>query len=852
MNRGKELSMKHSKILFACAGILLVGSLASCGPTTSASDDPVDLNPEYTYRSYTSALAKNWNPHTWETNADSGVNDYLGEGFVSLTAKDTKNGIYQWAYDMAESVKDVTKAKKEDITKYGVTLPLNKTTGEVMTVDEYIASLKEGNDGQIVYQIKLRSGLKWEDGTVINTDSFVKSFEYLLEPNLQNYRANLYCSGESAVAGGYSRYYSGRQTFVDNYDGSNPIYVSSDSDVEVKNGEYVLKSTGLGVKIAINHQLTYLSGNKLAQYAAYFDAELFKKLTAQVDEDGFVKATVENVNTLKEILNKATEWGENENYWVVYLYCEKKFEEFPFEKVGLYKVDDLTFNYVMATPLDWSQAMVSFGSTWLVHNEKYEALLKKDSVPWTTTYGTSKETSFSYGAYRLDSLQKEKQMVFVRNENWWGYEKDEKGKLISFTNFEVDGEKRRQYNATKIVIDVLDPSAAKQSFEAGKLSEYSPTATELSSYNRSDALYQVKETYTMSYFFNTNEDALRKMDETKGNKHSLVLTSTEFRKAFSLAVDRSEFVTATAAYTPAYSLLNELYYYDIWNNPTSVYRDTEPAMQAICDLYGVEWGPDKVYKTLKEAFKSITGYNLTEAKKLMKTACEDLVAKGLYTKGEPIIINIALSAGEITSDLQNQISLMNKYLNAAVEGSGFGTVELKGVGNLKNRYQDVPNGEYAIGYGAWGGAAFYPFRNMQVYCDTEQYSINEAACWAPGSETLKISFEYNGEKFEDTMTWAAWSNALVGTGKYVDASNEIKLRVLATMEKEFLNKYYRIPLCGSTAAFLLGRQVSYYTENYNIMYDFGGFRLLSFNYSDAEWEKYVADHGGKIDYTKAE
>ncbi len=844
--------MKHSKILFACAGLLFVGSLVSCGPSSPSTPDE-EVSPTYTYRSYTSSLATNWNPHTWETNADSGVNDYLGEGFVSLTAKDTKNGVYQWAYDMAESVKDITKTKKEDLTKYGVTLPVNEETGKQMTVDEYIASLKEGNDGQIVYQIKLRNGLKWEDGTVINADSFVKSFEYLLEPNLQNYRANLYYSGESAVAGGYERYYSGRQTYVDNYDGSQTIYVSSDSDVEVKGGKYVLKSTGLGVKIAIAHELTYLNGNILSNYASHFDAALFKKLLDQVDEDGFVEATVENVNTLKEILEKSATWGEDATYWVVYLYCEKKFDDFSFDKVGFYKVDDLTFNYVMATPLDWSQAMVSFASTtWLVHNEKYEALLKKNSVPWTTTYGTDKDTSFSYGAYRLDSLQKEKQMVFTRNENWWGYEKDAKGNLVSFTNFEVDGEKRRQYNATKVVIDVLDPSAAKQLFEAGKLSEYSPTATELSSYTRSDALYQVKETYTMSYFFNTNETALKEMDLSKGNKNSVVLTSTEFRKAFSLAIDRSEFVTATAAYTPAYSLLNDLYYYDVWNNPSSVYRNTEPAMQAICDLYGVEWGPDKVYKTLKDAFKSITGFNLTEAKNLMKTACDKLVASGLYNRGEEIVINIALSAGEITSDLQSQLALMNKYLNAAVEGSGFGKIELKGVGNLKTRYDDVPNGEYAIGYGAWGGAAFYPFRNMQVYCDTGLYGVNERACWAPASETLKISFEYNGKPFEDTMTWKDWSNALTGEGKYANVDNEIKLRVLATMEKEFLAKYYRIPLCGTTAAFLLGRQVSYYTENYNIMYDFGGFRLLSFNYSDAEWDKYVADHGGKIDYTKAE
>lgn len=829
--------MKHSKLLFVCTGALLVGSLASCGSAGSG---------EYTYRSYTSALATNWNPHTWETNADDGALGYVSEGFVSLTAKDTTNGVYQWAYDMAESITDVTKSKKEDLTTYDVTLPAD-------SVDDYIASLGDDNPGQVVYQIKLRDGLKWEDGTAINADSFVESFKYLLEPNLQNYRANLYYSGESAVAGGYERYYSGRKTYVDNYVAG---LVTDESDLTLSGDTYVQASNNFGVKIALGAGCSLLDGDSLADYAegypSYFPQDTYASLKAQMDEDGFVSATSANVTLFKSFLDNQTGFRIDSSYWIWFLFAEKQFEEFSFDKVGLYKVDDLTFNYVMDTPLDWSQAMVSFTSTWLVKTDKYESLLKKDTNPWTTTYGTTVDTTFSYGPYRLDTLQTSKQMVFVRNENWWGWEKDSNGKLVSYTPFEVDGAKQKQYNATKVVIDVMEASSAKQSFEAGKLSEYSPTATELSSYTRSDSLYQVSETYTMSLFFNTNLSALKEMDKSKGNKNSVVLTSTEFRKAFSLAIDRTEFVTATAAYTPAYAIMNDLYYYDIWNNPNSSYRASEPAMEAICNLYGVKWGEGTPYATLKDAYKSITGYNLTEAKTLMKNACDKLVSDGLYTKGEAITIKIAMSAGDISSDLQSQIALLNKYINAAAADSGFGTITLEAIGNLKDRYGDVPKGEYAVGYGAWGGAAFYPFRNFQVYCDPNTYDINEAACWDPTSETLKIEFEYDGETFSDEMTWQAWSGALTGSGKYANADNEIKLRITAVMEEEFLGKYYRIPLAGTTAAFLLGRQVSYFTETYNIMYDFGGFRLLKFNYDDAEWDKYVSDHGGKIDYTQAE
>ena len=187
---------------------------------------------------------------------------------------------------------------------------------------------------------------------------------------------------------------------------------------------------------------------------------------------------------------------------------------------------------------------------------------------------------------------------------------------------------------------------------------------------------------------------------------------------------------------------------------------------------------------------------------------------------------------------------MNQYLNKALEGSGFGQITLQPVGNLSNRYAAVPAGEYAIGYGAWGGAAFYPFRNFQVYFDTEQYDVNEIACWDPATEKLTLTI--NGE--EVTMTYKDWGNSMVGTGKYASADFKTKLAITAALEEDFLGKYYRIPLAATTTCSLLSYKVAYYTEDYNIMYDFGGFRLLKYEFSDAAWESYVAKHGNNISY----
>ena len=336
------------------------------------------------------------------------------------------------------------------------------------------------------------------------------------------------------------------------------------------------------------------------------------------------------------------------------------------------------------------------------------------------------------------------------------------------------------------------------------------------------------------------------MDKSKGNTNSVVLSNETFRKAMSLSIDRAKYVTATSGYKPAYSLLNNLYFYDVYNDPSSRYRDTDEAMQAICNLYGVEYGEGKTYKTLKEAYDSINGYNLTEAKNLMKTACDELVAAGLYTKGANIKIRVAWKAGALDSGDQKCIALLNEFVNAALEGSGFGTITFEAVANLDKRYEDVPKGEYAIGYGAWGGAAFYPFRNFQVYMDPANYDIHEAGCWDPTSVewTLKV----NGE--DVTMTCQDWSNCLIGTGKYANASFDVKLSILAQLEEKYLETYYRIPLCGTTACFLLSYKVNYYTETYNIMYDFGGIRLMKFQYDDAAWAEFVKNNStnGQLNY----
>ena len=574
-----------------------------------------------------------------------------------------------------------------------------------------------------------------------------------------------------------------------------------------------------------------------------------------MDGNGLIPLTDENLELFTPVTCGNPAWGESESDLPNYFAYAVTYDEAGFDSVGFYKVDDYTVNIVLQNRTSRNYFIYSIagsGGNWIVYKDLYEAGKDTSGELVTTDYGTTPETTMSYGPYLLESMQADKQMVFVQNPNWYGWEQGEDGTLVSYTEFEVDGEKQQQYRSTRIVIDVMDDTAAKQAFLKGQLTDWVPTAEDLLTYAASDQLYKVPETYTMRFFFNTNLEALKKMDESKGNTNSVVLSNWTFRKALSLAIDRSEFVKATEGYIPNYGILNSLYYYNIFEDPSSSYRSSDEAMQAICDMYGVEFGEGTPYATLKDAYDSINGYNLTEAKELFTQACQELVDAGLYNEGDPIYIRIGYKKGPIDSAEQKQVTVLNEMVNAALEGTGFGSLTFEAVGNITDRYGDVPKGEFALGWGAWGGNAFGPFSIFRVYFDPDYMggveNIHEGGCWDPSK--VELTLNVDGEDI--TMTWQDWSNSLIGSGRFADEEKDpdfkTRLGILAQLEGEYLNLYYCIPMCATSVPQLLSFKNSYYTDEYNIMYDFGGIRLIKYNYTDAEWDEFVASQGGELHY----
>lgn len=691
MNRFKKGPSLALVLILLCS--LTVG-LVSCAPLGEVG--------EYTLKTYTTALGSTWNPHVWETSGDREIMDYLITPLVSILPLDTEEGSYQWCFEHAESVKDVTRENLSDLDRFGADV-----SGDAP------------EDGY-VFEIKLRAGLRFEDGDAITAEDYVRSMELLLDPAMKNSRANLFLSGEAAIAGAEG-YFSGASGF----------------------------------------------------------------------------------NT-----------------------------------VGIYAIDQLTFRYVTKAYIEYNYFLSSLTSSWLVKEDVYLDGIDESGKLKSTDYNTSLATTVSYGPYKMVAHQTEKEITLVRNEAWYGWQ-NENGNTVSYTEEYIDGERQRQYMATRVVISVMDEVTARQSFLRGELSTYSPSADEYNIYKTSDKLYLADETYTMSLFFNSNADMLATMDRAKGNTNSIVLSNTSFRRAMSLAIDRAEMAYSTEGYQPVFGLLNDLYHYDIYDDPASVYRESEAAMRAVLRLYNTDYGDGTPYKTLKEAYDSITGYNLQEARELFGEAFSDLTESGMYRAGEDITIRVAWAKGALTSDDNKLVALLNLYLNRAAEGVGFGKITLVPVGQVASRYRAVPSGEFAIGYGAWGGAAFYPFRALLVYLDPEYENLHEAACWSPDVEKLTLTVGAD----DVTMTYQEWGRSMTGTGVYARADVNTKLEITAKLEEAFLSRYYRIPLFGSTNMTLLSYQVDYFTNEYNVMYGFGGVRLMRFYYDDYEWSRLVRKDG---------
>ena len=801
--RRKGYSGLFKRVLSLGLVATMTMGLAACG------DDDKDKNASgksYTYNTFMEASPLCWNAHSWITNADDYISRYCEIGLVDVQIGE--DGSWEWVYEMADSITDVT-ADFKDKEKWGIGA---EETGRV-------------------WEIKLNKDACWEDGTVINADSYVNSLKLLLDPEMKNRRANLYYDpnqSDTAIVGALGYY---------NNDKVGKAIYTTLASKGYKTVEDALAAGVNAEDILVNVTGAFgIECDTETGYIGYQDTAV-----ELIDEKGLLGtegASVTGKALYDACFAPGTTYAEHvANY--VYVPSGEVYEETPFEEVGLIKVDDYTLYYITAASTSEFYFNVSMMSNWLVHEDTYNAGKSDASGLVTTNYGTSVDTYKSYGPYKLVSFEKDKQFVMEKNENWYGYK---------------DGEHENQFQTTKLVVNIIpDHSTALQMFLSGQLDEVALDVNDMETYRMSDYLYQIDQTYTLRWIFATELDALIKLeDEANDGGNKRVLHYDDFRKAMSLAMDRDTFNSeATPGYSSAYYLINYVYYTDIENDHNSLYRNSDEAMKVVLDLYGIEYENNS--ESIKAAYDKVTGYDLEEARALFQSVYEQAKADGNYTDGQEIKINCMVSSASSLSaqDIAQQDAL-NRMLGEATKGTGFeGKITIKFESGAANRYQDCAEGKKEMIRGAWGGAAFYPFSMIGSYTNPAYAgTIHESCGWDPTTETLDITYDFDGDGTEETLTktFEKWTLELNDNNVYGLADNALRTHILAALEKGVLETYQCIPWGTETVSTLYSQKVQNGTDEYNIMYDFGGIRHMTYNYDDKAWTEYVKEQGGVLNY----
>ena len=658
------------------------------------------------------------------------------------------------------------------------------------------------------FKIKLRQDACWDDGTPINADSYIYSMQQLLSPQMANYRATSYTEGKSAIVNAREYYYDGKTVYTDILDTETGEY----ADVE---GKDLYTSTT---------QPTAFFGMSLDDAASAYEgifiaADGTDTLAAlkelQGDED-WVKVEGDVETALKAVVDAANLNLPQDPYDEQILeYCTYpvEMEKKTWDDVGLIKDDDYTITFIFEQPFT-SDYMIHyiFTSNFLVKEDLYEANKKDTAGLVKTTYGTSVDTYASYGPYKLTEWQQDKVITIEKNDKWYGY-----------SNKDFEG----QYQTTKVVYNVIDEHAtALQLFLQGKLDEVALTADDLDKYATSDYVMYTPESYTFKVSFNTEPESI-KARETDGVNKSII-TYPEFRKAFSLSIDRKEFCQKVRpACTPVYGLINDIYVY----NPDTfdTYRSTQQAKDVLCEVYDAENEDD------------ITGYNAEEAAKLYDEAYDKAVAAGDLKETDKIVLDIGVQT--VSDTIQKSINFLQDAVTNATNGTkleGKVTIQAK---QVDDPYSTMSTGAIDCMFSAWGGSEMDPYMITQCYCDPTYYTD----CEYGFDSNKQFSATIDGKEY--TKSYYDWYTSLI-SGEWAQAPSDTRLQVLAAIEGALLTEYNGVPIWSNNSAALTSMRIKYITDEYSSAYmeTYGGMRFLTYDMNDDEWEKFCSEHNNQLEY----
>ena len=814
------------KLLSLVLAVVMVLGLVACGGNGgSETTAPVEtttpaVEGTYTYNYALAEFPTNWNYHTYQTNIDAEILDYISSSFYVFDYNETKDG-YAMVDGMA--VGDPVDVTADYVGQYGIV---------------------EGDTAK-AYILNLRQDLKWQDGTPITANDFVESAKRLLNPEAQNYRADVMYAGSVQIHNAEAYLKQGQVNMTEN-NLAPTRYLVADL-VKAEDGTYTTPD-GIPMYIATGFALTdWLGGNTLQYYVegygdAMFDVESFNALAAMANEEGLVAATDETIDLLTKVITFSADWGESADNIPDYLVYEVTYPEVAWENVGWFAKSDYELVFVMDAPLDGFYLKYNLPSP-LVNIEMYDACASVVDGVYTNTYCTSAETTMSYGPYKLTSYQADKQYVLEKNEYFYDLSED-------------------TYQATSIVVDcVKEASTRLELFLQGKLDTFGLTKDYMDEYQMSDYCYYATGDSTFAMVFNPDAEALVTAQAAAGeNINKTILTIKEFRQAMSYALDRNAFCLATSPMNaPGFGLFSGL----IISDPESgtAYRTTDVAKNVLAEFWGVseEYGEGKLYADIDEAVDSITGYNLAKAKELYDLAYDMAIEQGLMDEDDVVEIKIGTPNNTSTFYNNGYEFLVNNYTEAVKGTKLEGKLTFSRDDTLGNAFADaLKNNQVDMLFGVgWTGSALDPYGLIEAYVYTDnQYDdstdFTAITCDIEINGTVYTASVQDWQKIMNgaacTITAADGSTMEYSCGT-ADKDPETRLAILGALEGAVLQNYNFLPIMDDASAQLRGQQIEYYTEEYIFGMGFGGMKYYTFNYTDAEWDAYVASNGGELDYT---
>ena len=789
----------------------------------------------YTMKDFLTVCPSNWNELTYQDSNDTEIMGYIGSNFFRFNYKfddqgNIKDGEFDIEYDALDDIEDVT-LDYVNSPVFENDIPASATSG-------------------YAYKFTLRNDLKWDDGTPIKASDFVYTMQQQEDPLFQNYRADSYYNGATVIHNaanyvkqGQSGWFDATECYAGIYDASldSNLYFHvtralADSDPYDGAQCYVvnyLSSYGYGEDIDADG-LAGVLGALWGCESTNAELEAMEgKTLAQIKADATLKGYWDKLIGFWQ-----AEPGEELNFFV----ANYTYPSMSFDKVGLFQGDnDLELVIVLDKELpimndDGSlsyHAAYEFGSLPLVKRDLYEANKVAPTTEgglWTTTYNTTLASTASWGPYKLSAFQAGKGYTLVRNNQWYGY------------NMEQYAD---QYQTDIIDVEIIpEYQTAFLKFKEGDIQSIGIDVSVAADYKNSKRAIFTPSDYVGSLQLQSNADKLAERSDADHNK--LLLKYVEFRKALSLAIDRADYNDkCTTSSLAGFGLFNSMHYYDVAHG--GVYRNEDVAKKVICEVYGVNV---EAYDSLDEAYEAVTGYNLSLARELLEEAYNKALAAGDITATDKVVLTVGTAEDTIgTRRVFNY--LKEAFENLAVGTPLEGRFTLEFDAHFGSKWaNDFRAGAYDICTGGWTGAAWNPGYFLLAYL-SPSYMYSKA--W----ETDKVMLEFNpygDDNAEHTynMSLIEWYNCLNGKSgaphNFGDGAVDIDVRlaIIAALEKEILKVYYTVPISYNFSAGLISYKIEYISRTYNTFMGYGGIRYTRYVYDDEAWENVK----GSFDYTK--